>query len=86
MWTSTEENHQPFAGHVKVRGVLNPNNAAAWKAGKLSWMSADGEVELIDPPTYIGQPEDYIPNIPAVKLPEPQSVSVDMLYNWPALI
>ena len=64
MWTSEQEvddiNDQLF-GEMKVRGVLTPNDAEAWQAGELWWLSEDGEVEMIAPPTYIGQPEDYVP-------------------------
>lgn len=84
LWTGTQENHNPFSGEVRVRGVLTPENPSAWRAGELSWLSADGEVELIDPPTYIGQPEDFIPATAPVDLPE--KTSRDMFYNWPSLI
>ena len=84
LWTGTQENHNPFSGEVRVRGVLTPENPSAWRAGELSWLSADGEVELIDPPTYIGRPEDFIPATAPVDLPE--KTSRDMFYNWPSLI
>jgi hypothetical protein len=38
-------------------------------------------VELIDPPTYIGQPEDFIPATAPVDLPKKT-----MSRNWPSLI
>ena len=84
LWTGTQENHNPFSGKVRVRGVLTPDNPTAWRAGELSWLSADGEVELIDPPTYIGRPEDFIPATAPVDLPE--KTGRDMFYNWPSLI
>lgn len=84
LWTGTQENHNPFSGGARVRGVLTPDNPTAWRAGELSWLSADGEVELIDPPTYIGQPEDFIPATAPVDLPK--KTGRDMSYNWPSLI
>jgi hypothetical protein len=57
MWTHEETPNNPFAKNVGVRGVLTPENKAAWEAAKRSWLSADGEVELIDPPTYAGRPD-----------------------------
>ena len=84
MWTGDTDNHNPFSDNVEVRGVLTPGNADAWQAGELSWLSADGEVEIIAPPTYIGRPEDYIPATAPVELPE--NTGRDMFYNWPSLI
>lgn len=84
LWTGTQENHNPFGGGRSVRGVLTPDNPTTWRAGELSWLSADGEVELIDPPTYIGQPEDFIPATAPVDLPE--KTGSDRFSNWPPLI
>ena len=86
MWTQAERNHNHFAGGGKVRGVFTPENKAAWKAGELSWLSGDGEVELIDPPTYAGQPEDIIASTttPPVELPAKKTSGVAS--NWPPLI
>jgi hypothetical protein len=84
MWTQSENNHNPFADDVEVRGVLTPESRAAWKAGELSWLSADGEVELIEPPSYVGRPEDFIPAVSPVELPAPKRISLSS--DWPSLI
>lgn len=81
MWTQGIENTERFAEARWVRGVLTPNNAKLWADGELAWLSSDGEVELIDPPTYIGQPKDYIPEVASVELPERDHVE-----DWPYLL